>query len=457
MLRGRAYIVIFAVLVFCAGILAHPLTTRAAPRFEVNIFYPGSAYDTSLITNFESTLGVNFTAAKWYQDWATAFDPAVANRYNAAGLIPELTWEPQENGQGVAYDNVVAGAYDSYIAATANAIKDLGFVIRISLAPEMNTDWTPWGIGKQGNNRDNHKVFWQHVVQKFRDAGATNVKWVWSANVRPWNAQALYGSYADIFPGADYVDYMGLDGYNWGTSQSWSAWQTFDEIFQSSYNELAAVSGRDILIMEMASTEIGGDKAAWIANTFDRLNSAYARIKGFTWFNINKETDWRINSSAAAQAAFSAAYSGQAVASGGAGTNSNSTSPTPGSGTTANSSPAKPKAATNQSSSNAANAPDGESKLEEVTNPVKKLAGSLLGADTLTSNQSPNWSIIAGVLTFLSGAGLLTFFFRHRLLSFHAQPGFIALFNGFGHVDTIHHHRKFRHLHARHKARLAKT
>jgi hypothetical protein len=177
----------------------------------------------------------------------------------------------------------------------------------------MNTDWTPWGIGKQGNNASNHKLFWRHVVQQFRDAGANNVRWIWSPNVRPWNAATLYGNYANIFPGASYVDYMGLDGYNWGKSQSWSTWQSFKEIFASSYNELVGVSSKDILIMEMASTEIGGSKAAWITDMFEQLGSGFGRIKGFTWFHINKETDWRITSSNTARQAFINGYLGVAA------------------------------------------------------------------------------------------------------------------------------------------------
>jgi hypothetical protein len=35
----------------------------------------------------------------------------------------------------------------------------------------------------------------------------------------------------------------------------------------------------------------------------------YAQIKAFYWFNIHKECDWRINSSAASLAAFHAAIS----------------------------------------------------------------------------------------------------------------------------------------------------
>ncbi|MEX1051870.1 MAG: glycosyl hydrolase [Patescibacteria group bacterium] len=312
-MRPGGLTLVLLIVSLCFSTFFSVFAAQAKTRVEVNIFYPGAAWNAGLLNSFQSDLGIKFTAAKWYMDWATAFDSGVANRLNNNDYIPEMTWEPSLNGTGVAYDDVVNGIYDPYIIQTAQAVKNLGFSIRIALAPEMNTDWTPWGIGKQGNNRENHKLFWRHVVDLFRAQGTNNVSWIWAPNVRPWNAGELYGTYADIFPGAAYVDYMGLDGYNWGTSQTWSVWQSFREIFLGSYNELVGVSSKDILIMEMASTELGGSKAAWITDMYAELQNSFPRIKGFTWFHINKETDWRIDSSASAKASFAAGYHGTAV------------------------------------------------------------------------------------------------------------------------------------------------
>ncbi|MEX0594492.1 MAG: hypothetical protein WD157_00095, partial [Patescibacteria group bacterium] len=63
-------------------------------------------------------------------------------------------------------------------------------------------------------------------------------------------------------------------------------------------------------IMEVGSTEKGGDKAAWITDMYKQLASGFSQIKGFTWFNINKETDWRINSSNLAKQSFINGYLG---------------------------------------------------------------------------------------------------------------------------------------------------
>jgi hypothetical protein len=240
-------------------------------------------------------------------DWSDNFSKNIATNFANHGAIPELTWQPQSRGAGVNYQDVLAGKWDIYLNQFAQDARSMGFNIRISLAPEMNSDWVLWGTGRDGNSADGFQQFWRYVVEKFRANGANNISWVWTPNVQYYGQKY---SYSELYPGDSWVDFLGVDGYNWGTSQSWSEWQSFREVFQPSYNALTNISGKKILIMETASTELGGNKAQWISQMFSDLPTVFPRVQGFTWFNINKETDWRINSSAAAQAAFSAGAKG---------------------------------------------------------------------------------------------------------------------------------------------------
>jgi hypothetical protein len=65
-----------------------------------------------------------------------------------------------------------------------------------------------------------------------------------------------------------------------------------------------AAKGKPIMIPETASTEMGGDKAAWIAAILPALKATFPSIKAFVWFHMNKETDWRADSSSPAREAF---------------------------------------------------------------------------------------------------------------------------------------------------------
>ncbi len=276
-------------------------TLAATPTKEIDIFHPGYPWETQSLTTLESSLGFKFAATKWYSDWPDPFDQSTASLIAGQNKIPELSWQPQVNGQGVDYQAVVNGQYDSYLNTFAASVKQYEQPLRISLAPEMNGDWTPWALGQNKNTASQHIAFYRHVVDRFRAASVTNVSWIWAPNVH--YPGEIYPSFASYYPGDAYVDIIGFDGYNWGTVQSETAWQTFDQVFGSSYNDILSLSTRPILIMETGSTELGGNKAAWISDMFHQM-ATHPRYLGVTWFNMNKETDWRIDSSPAALAAF---------------------------------------------------------------------------------------------------------------------------------------------------------
>ena len=62
------------------------------------------------------------------------------------------------------------------------------------------------------------------------------------------------------------------------------------------------------MIGEFASSETGGSKSAWITDAANRMKTAYPQLRALIWFNMNKETDWRVESSAGSLAAFKSAF-----------------------------------------------------------------------------------------------------------------------------------------------------
>ena len=108
----------------------------------------------------------------------------------------------------------------------------------------------------------------------FEEVGATNVSWVWCPNVDFANKLT---SLPELYPGNSYVDWTCLDGYDWGSNpagaSSGDGWQRFDQIFQSTYNEIVntVAPGKPMIIGEVGSTEDGGSKAAWISNMLSEI------------------------------------------------------------------------------------------------------------------------------------------------------------------------------------------
>jgi len=283
------------------GCLAQPasVATSQSARPEVGIFLPGAAWKIEDLTNLESQVEAKFAYVTWYQDWKDPLDRSAIGTISQHGATPLVVWQPMVDGQPIALQAVVDGRYDAFLTDCANLVKESGRQILISLAPEMNGDWTGWSASKQGASV--YRQFFQHVVSKFRDCGVKNAVWLWSPNVR-YNGDA--GSYESLYPGDDYVDLIGLDGYNWGSAKPAIGWQSFDQIFGRSYAELTKLTKKEIVLTEVSSSEEGGDKADWITGAFKSIRANYPRIRAVIWFGQKKETDWRIDSSSGSLEAF---------------------------------------------------------------------------------------------------------------------------------------------------------
>jgi hypothetical protein len=266
----------------------------------------GLPYDLKGLENLSSSLGVTPGVAMWYEQWRSAapFPAKDASALTALGITPEITWEPWSPTGGLrqpsyALASIASGAHDAYLRSWADEIKAWGGVLKVRFAQEMNGNWYPWDQGVNGNRPGSYVAAWRHIHDLFKEAGATNVIWVWSPNVEYRSSTA----FSDLWPGSPYVDEVALDGYNWGTVHPETGWQSLSEIFLPSIRAMAALTNRPLYLGEVSSTESGGDKARWISDMFATL-AHWPEVKGFTWFDWNKETDWPIDSSAQSLHAF---------------------------------------------------------------------------------------------------------------------------------------------------------
>jgi beta-mannanase len=274
--------------VSAAGIAAYRASTGLTPRYVV-VFQ------------------------QWPEDPATGeFPLASVEAISSTGAIPVLTWEPMyyraNDGAEtmVPAGRVTGGAYDRYLERFARAASATGKPIFIRFAHEMNLNRYHWGgtaaeYGPQSPER--FKAMWRHVVDVFRRLQVTNVQWVFCPNCESvpgagdpaitWNRASAY------YPGDGYVDVLGMDGYNWGDTQTpekngWrSSWRSFGDTFGALHAELKRLApGKPIYVFETASAASGGDKRTWLAD-MARTAAAWS-LSGVIWFEANKEVDWRL-------------------------------------------------------------------------------------------------------------------------------------------------------------------
>ncbi|PWQ97226.1 hypothetical protein DKW60_10880 [Leucothrix pacifica] len=230
--------------------------------------------------------------------------------------IPMITWMPTVNKRpdDSLLSEISDGAWDDYLYEWINGFRlwlanyDANYQpkVMIRFAHEFNSDWFPWS-----NQPDELIKAWRHIHQRFVAAGvAKHVEWVWNVNnvdVDDYNDFSVY------YPGDDVVDWVSIDGYNWGSNYHYTRWKSFDETFSQSYVKLVTdFPDKPIMIAEVSSTEpadlpneaqgqYGDDsdiyesKAAWVNDMLVTIENNYPAIKALVWFNSNKELNWALD------------------------------------------------------------------------------------------------------------------------------------------------------------------
>ena len=262
------------------------------------------------LDDFAQRTGAMPGIAMYYQDWNEGWSSAILNQRFAQpirdrGAVPMVTWMPMLDTEDPvdqpAYTpaRIAAGDFDAYIHRAAREVAADGQPVFIRLAHEMNGAWSPWGAGVNGNTPGDYRDMWRHVVGIFREERADNARWVWSPNTQGYGV----AEFAPFYPGDAWVDYVALDGYNWGATKG-SGWRSFSEVFLSSYRALRDMTHKPVMIGETGSAERGGDKAAWIKRIPETLAEDMPAVQALVWFDRDKETDWRVDSSASSRSAF---------------------------------------------------------------------------------------------------------------------------------------------------------
>ena len=292
--RGRRVVVLVVALGALAGA---PAMAMAAP-IAIGAYVPDFWEDPSLIDDYATEVGQMPAILLSYKRWdVRPFYPPELRQIDRRGALPMVSWEPWNTaGDSFRLGRIAAGRFDAYIRRSAREARAWGKPIMLRFAHEMNGDWEPWGRGALGAGSRNYVAAWRHLVTVFREEGADNVLWVWCANV---NTGKL--PFMQFYPGDEWVDWVGLDGFNWGNS---IGWRSFSEVFAGSYEALAAETSKPILIAETGSGEEDGDKAAWVTSALLRELADFELVRAVVWFNSVDRSDFRVASSPSALAAF---------------------------------------------------------------------------------------------------------------------------------------------------------
>ena len=280
------------------------------------------AYDSLIpdtlegVVDLERSLGTTLPLMHIYTAWGDKADQQFPLRLTTAiwnvGSVPIVTWEPWltdfENSlhphlplrdlrdrHGLAA--VARGDYDFFVDDWAADAAAFGKPLFLRVGHEMNDPYRyPWG--PQNNTKEEFIAAWQHIVERFRRAGAHNVIWVWAPHI-------AYQHWELYYPGREYVDWVSTGALNFGTVAHWSQWWTFHELFGKRYEALASFA-KPVMIPEFGSLAVGGDRATWYRDALTDLPGKYPAVKALLFFNAREDqtltyqkVDWSVAGDAA--------------------------------------------------------------------------------------------------------------------------------------------------------------
>jgi len=172
---------------------------------------PGVGGGAAGVAAFESAIGRKIAYDLHFSSWTNAFNPYLLKDDAANGRVPLVALDCGDTDARVA-----AGDDDSIIQAQAAAAKAYHHKIFLRYFWEFNLPaqskrsvcYDP--ATDLPNNRFSPALFkeaWRHIHRIYDQAGATNVIWV-------WNESGSGAAPAEYYPGADYVDWVGIDYYD---------------------------------------------------------------------------------------------------------------------------------------------------------------------------------------------------------------------------------------------------
>jgi Glycosyl hydrolase family 26 len=269
-------------------------STSSAPTVPdtpyLGVFEPGAIASYSSVTKFSRDTGLHVGISLYYSAWNDPFQARFAGSAASDGAMPFVQMMPLK----VSLASVAAGESDSYLRSYASAVRKYRHPVVIGFAPEMNGDWYAWGDGH--TSPAVYVSAWRHLVDVFRQTGASNAIFLWTVN----DIETANAPLKQWWPGASYVTWVGIDGYYYRSTD------TFQSVFGTTLADLRTFTSKRVLISE---TAVGPNSsaAAQVNGLFQGVRANH--LLGVVWFDQAQDDgvyhqDWHLEDDPAALSAF---------------------------------------------------------------------------------------------------------------------------------------------------------
>ena len=264
-----------------------PTPLPSTPASYLGVYEAGPPGTYQPVADFTRVVGRQPNLVGYYSGWREPFQTSFAETVSQHGAVTILQWDPSMTS----VSEIAAGGYDGYLRSFADSVHNFGQHVVIGFGHEMNAPWYSWGNGRLPAST--FVAAWRHIWTLFRDQDANNVTWLWTLQADEKGT----GPIALWWPGAQYVTWVGIDGYYYRPSD------TFFSIFGKTIAQVRALTTKPVLLSE---TAVGPDagQSAKIVDLFDGMHE-YDTL-GLVWFDIFQDNgiyhqDWRIEDSVAAK------------------------------------------------------------------------------------------------------------------------------------------------------------
>ena len=281
-----------------------PSSAWAAGRITLGAWTKGMDAKPVLLGRLSTQLGQPLGIASVFRGPGDVW-PGPEDAKLALGRTLLVSWHLDDQSYGY----WASDAARPYLVVVARQVKAYGKPVAIRPWAEMNGDWMPRQPTSSPTDGypTGYLAFvaaWRAVVNIFRAEGVTNVRWVFNPTTD------TYAETTDvrlIWPGRDYVDVLGLDGYNWGTGGIY-VWRSFEDVYATQYARLTALApdlplwvceigcADPLSSLNTVTAPSGQSKASWwrdMAATAGTMST----LRAVVLFDIAKERDWRAASS----------------------------------------------------------------------------------------------------------------------------------------------------------------
>ncbi len=253
------------------------------------------------LVEFEKLIDKKVAIAHYYRGWESFTDPNLITEFE---ILQERGWMPMLNTNPYyfsecpptelpLYKAIAEGKCDAFLHKAGKNLSKVKKPFYLVFAWEMNNKDLEWSLAYSGSSPQDFVAAWRRVHTIFRQEKANNIVWVFCPNTQD-NTSV---SYSDIYPGDAFVDWTGIDGYNWGTTQSWSQWSSFSGTFTSSYDHLVRIApDKPMMLAEVNTTDKGGNKGEWYQDMFTKqVPYNFPQIKAVVVYNEDRSKKEKVN------------------------------------------------------------------------------------------------------------------------------------------------------------------